>query len=345
MDRARLAVLFVIFVIGFLPPRAAAQGPEGVKPQAVLRISRSFLVKLTRRQFTQDEPIQTTAMGATVTGTAHAAGGYNVKLHPSSTESNFDLLVAGTITTEMTVTRPPVVLRLSGATPLEGFRRVRFDGRTFVGQPASVGACYHAQLDQLCTLRHGPASPFIRCVARPIVLRSLPDADAEADRDIRGQVGDSITQETDRIIAVLNDVVDVQRHAVEFLRAYVKLPPVMPPAVAATDEYLLAGVGFAPGEPPHLPQAAGPAQAPVELWVHHKLTLTQEVLVKLLDERLKARWKQVKPAIKKRLEKHSPELAQLIDDVREDVTLEAVKGEPNWHVIRFSRQLHAAPDR
>jgi hypothetical protein len=342
MDLARPAVLFIIVVLG-LPPRAAAQGPEGVKPQAVLRISRSFLVKLTRQQFAQDEPIQTTAMGATINGTAHAAGGYNVKLHPSSTECDFDLLVNGTITTQMTVTRPPVVLQLSGATPLEGYRRVRFDGKTFLGLPPSVGVCYHAQLDQLCTLRHGPASPLIRCVARPIVLRSLPDGDAEADQDIRRQVGDSITQETDRIVAVLNEVVDVQRHAVEFLRDYVKLPPVTPPAVGATDEYLLAGVGFAPGEPPHLPEAAGQAQAPVELWVHHKLTLPQEVLVKLLDERLKARWRQVKPAIKQRLEKHSHDLAQLIDDVREDVTLDAVKGEPDWHVIRFSRQLHSAP--
>ncbi len=100
--------------------------------------------------------------------------------------------------------------------------------------------------------------------------------------------------------------------------------------------------GSRPASPCNRPPGAGPTQAPVEIWVHHKLTVAQEALVKLLAKKLERDWARIKPKVRLRIERHSPEVAKLLDEVKDDVQLRPLAEEPDWHVVRFSRQIHAA---
>ena len=61
----------------------------------------------------------------------------------------------------------------------------------------------------------------------------------------------------------------------------------------------------------------------------------------MVAKRLGDEWAKIKPKVRERVERHSPELAKVLDEV-DDVQLQFLAGEPEWHVFRFSKQLHAA---
>lgn len=308
----------------------------------VLRISREFLVKLTRQQFSQDEPIDTSALGATVVGSAHVDGNYQVRLQKRPTESDIDLQVRGDIATQMVVTRRPVRVCLHGAAPFEASRRVVFDGRAFTAHAVCVNACYHAFLDDISTLHGGPAEPVVRRLARPIVLRNLPEADATANRDIRSQVARSVTEETDPLVGVLNEIVYVHVQLVEYLRRKGMNIEIHPLAFATTDESVLVGAGFAPGEAPALPAEADAPHAPVEIWVRHRIPLASRPLLELARPKLREDWAKIRPKITERIARHSPRLAQLFSETGHEVDLDPIAADRDWHVIRFARSLATA---
>ncbi len=77
--------------------------------------------------------------------------------------------------------------------------------------------------------------------------------------------------------------------------------------------------------------------------MYHELSFTQEVLITLLRPKLDRVWaEKIKPKVRERVARHSPELARALDEATHEVLLHPLPGEPNWHVIRFSKQLHTA---
>ena len=340
---ARCSALALSLILTATGTRAEppAEAPEG-GARVVLRISRAFLADLTRQQFEQDQPIRTTADGATVVGCARVAGGFRVKLYASETASEFDLLVDGAVATRVEVTRKPVRVLLNGSAPFHASRRVAFDGTTFTPRPTCVGACYRSCLDAICTLRNGPAAPLVRRLARPVVLRSLPDADQKAGQDVRAQIGNEVTQKTDHVIEILNEVLAIREGVHEFLRRQGVPVDRYRVTAAATEESLLAGFGFPAGESPRPPAAAGPPRARVEIWVRHRLGPLLRMKLALAGPTLEKQWaERLKPKIRERIAQHSPELATVVDEATHEIQLNPIPEEPDWHVIRFSKRVRA----
>ncbi|HEX4610660.1 MAG TPA: hypothetical protein VH092_20890 [Urbifossiella sp.] len=338
MTPARLIALAIALVAA--EPAAAEPPPDPARPKVVLRISRTFVESLTRRGFEQDEPIATTQMGATIAGSARVAGGYSVVFNKSQTETAFDLRVDGRIDTQLGMTRRPVCVALSGHASLLATRRVAFDGRTYAGGPVGVEDCYQSTLDGIGTLRRGPLAPVVRRIARPVVLRALPDADRAAGDEIRTQVRDAVTRETDQVVAVLNAVHAVREDVTELLKSRGLRVGDGRLALATTDDALLAGLGFPAGAPASVPDAAGGLTAPVEIWVYHPLTAGQELAFKLIHPDVQRAWdERVKPRLVERLARQSPALARRLEEAAHEVTINVL---PGWHRIRFFKELHGA---
>lgn len=341
MTPAGLVALALTFAAA--GPAPAESPPDPNRPKVVLRVSRAFVESLTRRGFEQVEPVAATEKGAAVAGTARVAGGYSVAFHKSQTEAAFDLRVGGRLDTQLGVTRRPVGVHLRGHSPLAATRRVTFDGRVYAGGPVSVEACYESALGGIETLRRGPLAPVVRRIARPVVLRALPEADRAAGDKIRTQVRDAVTRETDQVVAVLNAVHEARGDVTELLRGRGLRVGEGRLALAATDDDLLAGVGFPAGTPPALPDAAGAATAPVEIWVYHQLTAEQERTLALVRPDVRRAWdERVKPHLVERLARHSPALARRLDEATHEVTPNALPGAAGWHRIRFFKELHGA---
>src|SRR5580700_4912158 len=95
---------------------AEAQQPAGILPETkvVLRISREFIHELTGKQFKRDAPIDKTAFGAKVEGSAHVDGTFDVKLQKSDNASDFDLLVNGEVLTQVVAAKRPVQVYAHG---------------------------------------------------------------------------------------------------------------------------------------------------------------------------------------------------------------------------------------
>lgn len=320
------AALFLLAAGGLTVP-ALAQEPTEPRPQIVLRIARPFLVELTSVQFRRAEPIDTTALGASVQGTAFIHGRFGVKLHKSETESAFDLLVDGLVETRSAATRRPVVVHTHGTAPFQARRRVVFKQLSFDPRAVAVDACYHSSLDRVCSFRGGLTGALVRRVARPIAERSLPEGDRIAGQEIRGQLAESVTQESDKLITVLNEAGDTIEDLLALLRSADLLPQEKLLGVGSTDEYLFAGLGFA-GARPELPEAAGPARAPVELWINHTKPQRERRFAEALDD-----WHRVKPFVLLALWQTSPRYARLLENIRAEVLPE----QRQWHVIRFER--------
>ena len=129
-----LVVIFAMHVLQGV--QAEAQQPAKPLPETkvVLRISRKFIHELTGKQFKRDEPIDKNAFGATLKGSAHVDGTFDVKLQKSDNASDFDLLVNGEVLTQLVATSRPVQVYAHGVAAFTGRRRIAFDGNAFAGQ-------------------------------------------------------------------------------------------------------------------------------------------------------------------------------------------------------------------
>ncbi|HYH67492.1 MAG TPA: hypothetical protein VD866_22535 [Urbifossiella sp.] len=323
---------------------AAAQAPDPTRPKVVVRVSRAFVENLTSRTFDDVSPVATTQKGATIVGTSRLSGGFTVAFHKSPTEAAFDIRADGTVDTDLGVTRRPVCVALDGHAGFCAARRITFDGDTYAGGPVGVEANYASTLEGIGTLRRGPFAPVIRRVARPVVLGSLPEADRAAAAEVRARARDKMTEKTDRVVAILNAVHDVNAEVIQKLRDRDLVPDKGRPVLATTDDALLGGLGFPEGSPLALPAAAGGPSGPVEIWVYRPLSPAQRVLLDRILAEAKEKWgKDVKPRFVAEVARHSPDLARRAENATHEVTID-VPGAPGWHRIRFFRDLHdAAP--
>lgn len=334
--RAIAPLVGLLFASAIVTAAEPPTDPAPADTKIVLKLSRAFLDKLTRQRIERDEPIRTASMGATVTGTAHVSGDFTVVPQTSDSKIAFDLRVDGTITTRVGVARRPVNVSLHGSSPLRTSRRYVFDGTAFVGQPVCVSLCYHSGLDGVSTTRRGPLAPLVRRVARNAVVRQLPAADESAERSLRASVAAAAYRETDRVAGVLNAVVGLQTDTAELLGSMGVRVDRRRLALATTDDAVLAGIGYAPGETLRLPARRGP-QAPVEIWVYHPLTPSQELLAALILPKVDRMWTEtIQPRIRDRLAAHSPDLAKFFDAARHEVLLKPLPDRPDWHLVRVT---------
>jgi len=314
--------------------RAETQQAAKLLPdtKVVLRISREFIYELTGKQFKRDEPIDKTAFGATVEGSAHADGKFDVKLQKSDHASDFDLLVNGEVLTQVVATSRPVQVYAHGVAAFTGRRRIGFDGNAFTGQAIEMDVTYHSSIDQLCSFRGGVIGALARGIAGPTVRRNLPEADRQAGNEIRTQLTTAIEKETDQLMVTMNKVGPLLTKGEEILREEKVLSvSSVQLYLAATEQHLYMSIGPPEQRIPSLPRLDVAKRGPIELWIAIKEASKEDLLHPVLEH-----WNLIKPFVRERIALRSPELGKIIDQVQ----VEAVEG---WYVVAFAPKLLELP--
>jgi hypothetical protein len=350
MKTAPGVAVLILLSGSWLPFAAAETAPSAPEEtRVVLRISREFLQELIGQEFDRDEPIHTTSSGASVEGSAHVGGTINVKLEPQEAESVFDLLVDGKVAAQMVATRRPVCVSLHGDADFHACRRVALDRDTlsFSAGPVGVTACYHSELDRIDSFHAGLTGALIRRVARPVVVRSLPDGDRSARDELQQEVAKSLQEESDKPLPALNRVAQLARHGEQLLHDVDSPLAQLEYYRAATADALLLSVGAKQQRIPAL-SISEDLKAPVELWIRADLVLEQKETINFLlrgdklREAVEAHWKAIKPLVERDLPRRAPKVAGFFEGgdnikigTRSDPSLNAPPTHRRWLIIMF----------
>jgi hypothetical protein len=344
-----VAVLLLLFGAFLVSAAVEAPPTPPEETRVVLRISRDFLQELIGQEFDRDEPIDTTSSGTQVNGSAHVSGTVNVKLKPTETESDFNLLVDGQATTQMVATRRPVCVSLHGAAEFHACRQIVLDrdALSFTAGPVEITACYHSELDRIDSFRGGLTGALVRRLAKPIVVRSLPEGDRTARDQIRDEVAKNLQEETDKPLPALNQVAQLVRHGEQLLKDTDSPLTELEYYRAATSEALLLSVGHKGRRIPAL-SASEELKAPVELWIRADLVLEEKDAINFLlkGEKLRkaveSHWKAIKPLVERDLPRRAAKLADLFDGeenikirTRSDPSLNVPPTHRRWLIIMF----------
>ena len=331
----RFAPCVVVATLLLSGVSAQAQSP-GETP-VVLRISRDFVHQLIGIRFQRDQPVDANEGEVAVQGSAHVAGKFDVTLHKSENESDFDLTISGEIQTQLTATRRPVVVGLHGAAPFEARRRIVFDGHKFTGCAIQIDVANRFEMDDLRTARGRSFGPVIRSLAGPIVRKGLQDGDRQAETQIRTEVAKAIEEETDKLLKVLNRMEPAVVHAKELLAVKLKKKGIdIHVYRAATSEHLLLGIGGPKQTFPRLPELLPAQKAPVELWIDEAL-VNKDVRLRFLNDH----WKDLKKEVHDQLVRRHPAVAAAVEKkVGESVEIDIVHVPgTRWHVVTFKPRL------
>ena len=313
---------------------AVAQQSDKPLPETkvVLRISREFIHELTGKQFKRDQRIDKNAFGAAVEGNAQVDGTFDVKLQKSESAGDFDLLVNGDVLTEVVATSRPVQVYAHGVAAFTGRRRIAFDGNAFAGQAIEMNVTYRSSIDQIRAVRGGLIGALARNIASPGVRRNLPEADAQAENEIRTQLITAIEKETDHLLLTMNKVGPLLKQGEKMLREEKVLSAgSVQHYLAATEQHLYMSIGPPGRRMPKLPALDVSKRGPIELWIAIKNAGKEDLLNPALEN-----WNLVKPYVLQRVALRSPELAKIVEQVQ----VETVDG---WHVVTFAPKLLALP--
>ena len=249
-------------------PGAAAQVPEDDDaPRFVVRISRPFLAQLTEKQFAREEPVHDVILGATVEGMARTDGRFSVKLQQDKKIDNFLLVVRGQVLSRTIARRGRIAIHSEGQARYSAVRPVLFTGNEFVGQPVEVEVAFHSRLDGITTRRDGPFSRLASRIARPSVVRSMPEGDRISESKLRDHLGAALTRDSDEMLVALNRVTGVATTLVLLQKVWSPSATDLPIQLAVSDQYLLMGMAAHEQSLPELPVLSEQDRAPMEVWV------------------------------------------------------------------------------
>ncbi|MBI3822403.1 MAG: hypothetical protein HY289_06955 [Planctomycetes bacterium] len=320
-----------------------AQAPDPPKEtRVVLRISREFIHTLLGVRFQGDEPIDSSERGVVVAGNAHFLGKTDITLHKSETESDFDLLITGTIDTQINAAKRPVVVFAHGGAPFSVSRRIVFDGKKFTGQPICMTVANRFALDDITTARGRPLGPVARGLVTPIVRRGLADGDRQADNEIRAKVSTQVEELTNKLLDALNKVEPAIHHAKEVIHADLKAKDAdLRILRAATSEHLLISIGHPDRVMAKLPALKQNEEAPVELWIHQSL-FDENAHMRFLKDHWQDLKKLVHDQLIQRHRKLEKDLRVKLPDILKIEPPMRVKGTPGY-VIRFAPKFRELP--
>jgi hypothetical protein len=339
----KLSLFLPVAMATSLAQTLPLEAQEPIKPlpetKIVLRVSRKFIHRLVGTGFQREEPINSNVDGVAVAGTALVSGRFQITLHESKTESEFDVLVSGEVSTLLTARRRPVEVHAHGAASFSGRRRFVHKGDLLAAEKMTLDARNQFTLDEICARRGGPAGAVTRRIARPFVRRGLAEGDHMADDEIRARLTPALETELDKLLAALNQIPPMvkQAHAVIIMEN--KLPPEgVRTYHAATKDHLLFSVGRPDRHIPSLPNLDKDKEAPLELWIGESKNAPKEEHRKFLLQN----WRLIAPVLLMQLERRSPELAKEVGGplakLLEEVDLHEV---PGWHVVTFAPKILA----
>jgi hypothetical protein len=325
-------------------PVAAQERAKPTETKVVLRVSREFLQKLAGDRFAKDEPIDSNAGGAAVSGTAHVTGEVDVKLRESATEGEFDLHINGNVATQLTAARRPVVVFAHGNAPFSATRRAGFDGKKFSAQPVSLSVANRFCLDDIGSFRPGVVGAVTRRFAPPFVRRGLRDGDRQADDEIRAKVGAGVQDATDRMIDALNTVEPTIAEArLHLAKAAEKkqLALDLVPYHAATKNHLLISIGMPGRVIAQLPRLEPKDRAPLEFWIAKRDALLGEFILETGLALLADNWKKNAKKIGDEILRKHPELVAVFG---KEIQIEThILRKDDWHVITLKLAIKGNP--
>jgi hypothetical protein len=324
-------------VTPFLAANAQEPGNPLPETRIVLRVSDKFIQGLLGIRFQRDEPISEDVRGIAVTGAACVAGTLHVKLHESTTESNFDVMVRGEVLSKLAAKRRPVVVLTHGTAPFSACQPIVHQDHQFMAQTLTIEVQNHFTLDQICSYRDGLTGALTRRIARPFVQRGLAHGDSQADENIRTKVTPVLETELGKLVVVLNTIPPLVKQAHELIILENKVPP---DGVryyrAATKEHLLISIGEPNRRIPSLPNLDKDKQAPLELWIGVARKESAEERRRLMLQN----WRLITPFLLAQLQRRSPqptkELNEALAHLLEEVQIHEM---PSWHVLTFAPRI------
>jgi hypothetical protein len=95
-------------------------------------------------------PIKDVILGTQVTGSGHTTGNVRSALIPNKNKAVIEIQLHGETASKTVGHNGPVTIFSHGTTKLAGKKRIDFDDKEFVGEPANADACTSNNIDNLC---------------------------------------------------------------------------------------------------------------------------------------------------------------------------------------------------
>ncbi len=330
------ACLWSIFAA--IPYVLNAQEPTPMpETRIVLRVSGEFIQCMLGKSFQRDEPIATNVQGVAVTGTAHVTGKLRVALKESDVDSAFDILIDGTVASQITGKSRPVVIQAHGNATFTGKRKYVSIDDQFVAEPVTLSACNQFTLDRICAFHGGLVGKLTERIARPYVLRSLAEGDRYAEEEIGRRMIQALETEFEKVVEAANKIPPLVKQAHQMLILEGRAPSEKVRVYrAATKEHLLFSLGKEGRRIPDLPTLPKEKQGPVELWI----AVSKDEQKEKRRAFLLQNWRHIVPFLRAQLQKRSPELTKDVDEplsrLLDDVQIHVI---PGWHVLTFAPKL------
>jgi hypothetical protein len=246
-------------------PQSGASGKESQSEvNVVLRVSRKFIAELTTRRFQRTDPVYLCVLDSPITGTAQTDATFTVDFDTSSKESAFVLKLQGSTASSTIADRTLLQVFGSGQMDFTVRKRVTFDGKKFRGQPSIVDAHLSSAIDGIAT-PGGLVGWIIEMIAEPIIRRQQPVVAEVAYEDGTTKLADAFDQETNKLVAQLNQVSPLQ----ETIEALFPETRDWTYSLSTTPTHLIIGAGPPGLRVPELPSTKR-TEAPIELWVRGK---------------------------------------------------------------------------
>jgi hypothetical protein len=327
-----------LFAAAFVVPVLYASAKEPGEPlpetRIVLRVSGKFIEELVGDRFERDEPVEANVDGVAVSGTVHVDGSFQIKLHESETESDFDVLVNGEVTTQLAATRRPVVVQVHGEAPFSARGRIVHEDGQFAALALTMDVRNQFTVDDIRSFRGGLRGALTRRIARPFVRRGVADSDRLADDAIRTQMTQALKPELDKLVVAMNQIPPLVEQAHELIILENKPPPEKLHVYrAATKDHLLLSIGAPNRRIPDLPKLDKDKQAPLELWIG----VAKNALTEDRRKFIFANKRLIAPYLRDQLQTRAPELAKELDEplarLLDQVQIHEM---PGWHVLTFA---------
>jgi hypothetical protein len=287
-----------------LPSGAPAPAPQD-ETRILVRISKQFIEDVAaREEIAATVPYYAKALGFRSQGVAHGSGHLSIEMLTAQGEATFVVHSHGAGEAYARATRGPIVVTGQATVPFTAQTVVRFDGRKFYVVDTTPSAQVHFQLDRIETRRGGPVGRALGRLARPIGVRLVPRAEAQArpygeyylKNFVDGLAGE-IVEKLDRTTPVEKSVNRLFPETRDWVFQ-----------MSTDAQFLQAAYGPRGSTAPTLPE--NPARLKdvrLELWLHSSATEAQD-LVKLRKEPL------AKRLVQRYLETELPELAALAEN-------------------------------
>jgi hypothetical protein len=262
-------------------PTAEPNGAPSVEHEIVLRISKQLLIELTQEPIEMEMPINTTAEGYRLVGSASGKGVTGLEMVGSDDGSaEFVLTVSGEATGTMRSDVGPATVVLSSNATLTSRKRIRFDGQNFSDRdPAETSANNCTTIDCIRAKHGGLIGHVVERIGRRMGEKSLGDLNELAEEMTEQMLNSAFDDESAELVDELNQTIPFD----EVVEKYFPETKDWIFKTASRPNYLVAATGPANATfPQFLVDPKTEMDVQMELWL--RLTPGQALMLEMIGE-------------------------------------------------------------